>query len=124
MSRSLQNILLSLLLVAVASAQNASPQLPNGIMVQKVQTTCTECHDANIIVQQRLSKNQWTKEVDKMTKWGALVDPADRDGFIQYLSSHFGPDNTFVPRQNPPPEHIKPGPGAKKAGISGGAGRL
>ncbi len=124
MWHSLRGFLLFFVMGGVACAQNPAPKLPAGLMVEKVQTTCTECHDANIIVQQRLDKKQWTKEVDKMTKWGALVDPADRDGFIEYLSTHFGPDNTFMPRQNPPAEEIKPSSGGNKAGISGGGGGL
>ena len=71
---------------------NSTPQLPEGPMNAKVTTACTECHDARIILQQRLSREAWTKEVDKMTKWGALVEPADRDKFIDYLSSNFPPD--------------------------------
>ena len=66
-----------------------SPDLPPGPLQSKVQTACLECHDARIIVQQRLSKASWTKEVDKMIKWGAVVDPADREPFIDYLSSNF-----------------------------------
>lgn len=124
MSHSLRGFLLLFALGATAWAQTSAPKLPAGPVVEKVQTTCTECHDANIIIQQRLDKKQWTKEVDKMTKWGALVDAADRDGFIEYLSTHFGPDNTFEPRQNPPAEQIKPSSGGKKAGISGGGGGL
>jgi len=61
-------------------------------MQAKVTTSCTECHEARIILQQRLSKAAWTKEVDKMAKWGALVDPQDRDAFIDYLSTNFGTD--------------------------------
>ncbi|HET7206117.1 MAG TPA: hypothetical protein VFI95_06010 [Terriglobales bacterium] len=61
-------------------------------MKAKVATACTECHDARIILQQRLSKTTWAKEVDKMSKWGALVAPADRDAFIDYLSINFPPD--------------------------------
>lgn len=72
--------------------QAQSPSLPPGPMQQKVTTACTECHESRIILQQRLSKAAWTKEVDKMTKWGALVDPADRDAFIDYLSINFPPD--------------------------------
>lgn len=89
------------------SAQNPSPQLPPGPAQEKVRTACTECHDANIIVQQSLDRKAWTKEVDKMTKWGALVEPADRDAFIEYLSASFGPNNPRVSRQNPPAEEIK-----------------
>lgn len=71
-----------------------SNELPAGQVQSKVTTTCTECHESRIIVQQRLSKPTWTKEVDKMTKWGALVDPADRDAFIDYLSINFPADKS------------------------------
>jgi hypothetical protein len=67
-------------------------ELPAGTMQGKATTTCLECHEARIILQQRLSKAAWTKEVDKMTKWGATVDPSDRDALIDYLSSNFSPD--------------------------------
>jgi hypothetical protein len=77
----------------LAWAQSASsPELPAGPMQAKATTACTECHDAGIIAQQRLSKAAWTKEVDKMTKWGAMVDPQDRDALIDYLSTNFGVD--------------------------------
>jgi hypothetical protein len=69
-----------------------SPELPPGPMQQKVTTACTECHESRIILQQRLSKPAWTKEVDKMIKWGAVVDAGDRDAFIDYLSTNFSPD--------------------------------
>jgi mono/diheme cytochrome c family protein len=68
--------------------------LPPGAMQAKATSACMECHGARIILQQRLSKTAWGKEVDKMTKWGAVVDPADRDALIDYLSTNFGPDQT------------------------------
>jgi len=34
-----------------------------------------------------------------MTKWGAIVDPADRDALIDYLSTNFSPDK---PPYDPP----------------------
>jgi hypothetical protein len=71
---------------------NPNAELPPGPMQSKASTTCTECHEARIILQQRLSKGAWTKEVDKMAKWGAVVDPADRDALIDYLSANFSPD--------------------------------
>ena len=43
-------------------------------------------------MQQRLSQAAWTKEVDKMVKWGAVVDAADRDPLIEYLSTNLPPD--------------------------------
>src|ERR1700686_967275 len=81
----------------IATAQQPSrakvtEDLPAGPMQAKATTACLECHEARIILQQRLSKAAWTKEVDKMTKWGGLVDPGDRDALIDYLSTNFGPD--------------------------------
>ena len=69
-----------------------TPDLPPGAMQNKARTACTTCHDAHIIVQQRLSKAAWGKEVDKMTKWGAILNPADRDGLVGYFSTNFPPD--------------------------------
>ncbi len=73
--------------------------LPAGPMAAKATTACTECHEARIIVQQRLSKATWTKEVDKMIKWGAVVDAADRDALIDYLSTNFPAEK---PQYQPP----------------------
>ncbi len=96
---SLAATIVLLALAAPFSAQAQKPagasltaDLPPGTMQAKATTACLECHEARIILQQRLSKAAWTKEVDKMTKWGALVDPADRDALIDYLSANFTPD--------------------------------
>ena len=74
-----------------------SPDLPAGPIQAKVKTACTECHDSRIIVQQRLGSKAWGKEVDKMVNWGAVVDPTDRDAFINYLSINFPPDKPTEP---------------------------
>jgi hypothetical protein len=79
-------------------AASVTADLPAGPIQAKATAACLECHEARIILQQRLSKAAWTKEVDKMTKWGALVDPADRDALIDYLSTNFSPDQ---PPYNP-----------------------
>jgi hypothetical protein len=71
--------------------------LPPGAMEGKAHTACTSCHDARIILQQRLSKAAWTKEVDKMIKWGTVVDPGDRDGLIDYLSVNFPAERPAEP---------------------------
>jgi hypothetical protein len=84
-----------------------SPELPAGAVQAKVQTACTECHDSHIIMQQRLSNKAWAKEVDKMIKWGALVDPNDRDAFIDYLSANFSPDKTVEPSARVRPGNTK-----------------
>ena len=80
-------------------AQKPTADLPAGSMQGKTTTSCLECHEARIILQQRLSKAAWTKEVDKMIKWGAVVDASNRDALIDYLSSSFSPDR---PPYEPP----------------------
>lgn len=82
-----------------ASAQKPTEDLPAGPMQAKATTSCLECHEARIILQQRLSKAAWTKEVDKMMKWGAVVDAGDHDALIDYLSTNFSPDR---PAYQPP----------------------
>lgn len=69
-----------------------TPDLPSGAMQEKARNACTVCHDSGIIAQQRLSKDAWTKEVDKMVRWGTQLEPGDRDALIDYLSSSFPPD--------------------------------
>jgi hypothetical protein len=85
---------LVLLCSAGAAVAQSSPneQLPAGAVKEKAEAACQTCHEARIIVQQRLGKPAWTKEVDKMIKWGAEVDPKDRDALIDYFTANFGPD--------------------------------
>lgn len=83
-------------------SQASSPDLPSGEMQAKARTACTECHEARIILQQRLSKPTWTKEVDKMIKWGAVVDEKDRDSLIDYLSANFPSDKAVEPAPRVP----------------------
>src|SRR6266566_3840126 len=74
------------------AGSSANEQLPAGPTQEKAAAACLSCHEARIIVQQRLSKAAWTREMDKMVKWGADVDPQDRDALIDYFSANFGPD--------------------------------
>lgn len=84
--------------IAARGQSGATVDLPSGTMQEKATDACTECHEARIIVQQRLSKAAWTKEVDKMIKWGANVATADHDPLIDYLSANFGTERpAYVP---------------------------
>jgi hypothetical protein len=85
------------LLIGLSIGHAQSPDLPAGPVQAKVRTACTECHDARIVLQQRLSDKAWTREVDKMIKWGAVVNATDRDAFIRYLSLNFPPDKPVDP---------------------------
>jgi DMSO/TMAO reductase YedYZ molybdopterin-dependent catalytic subunit len=52
---------------------------------------CLVCHEEDMISQQRLTRGQWDKEVDKMVRWGATVQTEERGAILDYLSKSFGP---------------------------------
>ena len=33
----------------------------------------------------------WTREIDKMIRWGAAISDAEKEPLVDYLASHFGP---------------------------------
>ena len=55
------------------------------------EASCLGCHDEHVMQQQRLTRPQWDRELNKMTNWGAPVKPENRDGLLDYLSSQFKP---------------------------------
>lgn len=67
------------------------PGLPPGPMQEKARTACLACHDARIIVQQQLDRKAWTRNVDKMLRWGTVVAAEDREALIDYLAANFPP---------------------------------
>jgi hypothetical protein len=86
-----------------AQSRANTAQLPAGPIENKARTACTICHDGSIIVQQRLSKTLWGKEVDKMIGWGAIVNRSDRDALVEYFSTNFSPEKPayVAPRSTP-----------------------
>jgi DMSO/TMAO reductase YedYZ molybdopterin-dependent catalytic subunit len=46
---------------------------------------CIVCHNDDVIRQQRLTRAQWTAEINKMTGWGARLDDAGRQALLDYL---------------------------------------
>ena len=61
--------------------------LPEREGVALVREKCVVCHEADLIVQQRLSRAGWTREVDKMIRWGTVVTDAQREAIITWLSN-------------------------------------
>jgi hypothetical protein len=52
-------------------------------------TACSDCHDEHMMVQQHLTREQWDREINKMTGWGAPVQPQDREAILDYLAKRF-----------------------------------
>jgi mono/diheme cytochrome c family protein len=67
--------------------------LPDGPGKQLVERECLNCHSAHPIVIKRASADDWADEVDKMEARGAVLSDDETDQVVQYLATHFGPDN-------------------------------
>ena len=71
-------------------ALQTSDELPPGSGADAVRARCTGCHGPALIVQQRLTREGWAREIDKMVGWGAVATDADREALLNYLSTTFG----------------------------------
>jgi cytochrome c5 len=75
------------LLTSIADAQ----QLPPGPGLDVLNKRCVSCHETDIISSQKLSLTGWTRSVDKMVRWGAVITPEERKLLEPYLAQHFAP---------------------------------
>jgi DMSO/TMAO reductase YedYZ molybdopterin-dependent catalytic subunit len=65
--------------------------LDNVPQPQGFRGTCLVCHDEDVIRQQRLTRAQWDREVNKMIGWGCRVQPDTREALLDYLTNIAGP---------------------------------
>ena len=84
------------LTVAVCGLINANTHaawqdLPEGKGVELARDRCVICHEADVIVSQRLPRQGWTREVEKMIRWGAVASDAEKEILIDYFATHFKP---------------------------------
>ncbi len=70
---------------AAAASSNRGEEWPQGF-----RQACLTCHESDVIEQQRLTKGQWERELDKMARWGAKMSSDERSRFAEYLSRRFG----------------------------------
>jgi DMSO/TMAO reductase YedYZ molybdopterin-dependent catalytic subunit len=67
----------------------APPEVTGPAMPPAFKQNCLVCHEEDVIKQQRLTKAQWDREIDKMVRWGAKVKPTDRESILNYLSGRY-----------------------------------
>ena len=79
------------LVALLAATWLEAQELPPGPGREAVVARCLTCHESDLIVQQRLSRAGWVREIDKMVRWGAVVDADDREPMLDYLAAHFTP---------------------------------
>jgi hypothetical protein len=69
-----------------AAPPTAADQSATAVLMPR----CLVCHDARLIEQQRLTIAGWTRELDKMIGWGAMLTESERDLLARYLARKFG----------------------------------
>jgi cytochrome c2 len=74
-----------------ANSRAARQDLPEGKGVELARERCVNCHEADLIVSQRLSRQGWTREVEKMIRWGAAASEAEKEVLIDYFAANFKP---------------------------------
>jgi hypothetical protein len=73
-----------------------APEVPPRLSVSTVappasfNSSCHLCHGDDLIRQQRLSRADWDRELNKMISWGARVKDEDRAPLLDYLANNFG----------------------------------
>lgn len=85
----LPRLVAALLFGGAAASPLLAQELPPGPGRDLVVRRCVVCHEADLIAQQRLTRAGWTRSLDKMIRWGATVDPEERDPMLDYLAAHF-----------------------------------
>jgi DMSO/TMAO reductase YedYZ molybdopterin-dependent catalytic subunit len=79
------------ILVAAKPEADIAVDVTTANVPDAYKTACNGCHDSHMMMQQRLTRAQWEKEIDKMTGWGASVKPDDRTAIVDYLAGQFKP---------------------------------
>jgi len=50
---------------------------------------CTVCHEQDLVEAQRLTPTGWTREIEKMIRWGAAVTDSEKAPLADYLAARF-----------------------------------
>jgi len=87
-----------------ANTRAAQQDLPEGKGVELARDRCVTCHESDLIVSQRLSRQGWTREVEKMIRWGAVADDSEKEVLIDYFAANFKPRSAAsAPASGPDP---------------------
>jgi cytochrome c5 len=71
-------------------APGTSAAAPTGSAGEAVFTrSCLSCHGADLTGQQRLTPAGWTREVEKMVRWGAQVSDAEKAALVDFLAGRY-----------------------------------
>jgi DMSO/TMAO reductase YedYZ molybdopterin-dependent catalytic subunit len=73
------------------AAPPTAPARAEEPLADRFASSCLGCHGDDVIRQQRLTRAQWDREINKMTGWGAKVSAEDRETLLDFLSRRYAP---------------------------------
>src|SRR5262249_13195404 len=76
---------------SIADGPPPMPSVSETSQGQLFRERCLICHDDDVVRQQRLTREQWDREINKMVGWGARVQPENREMLLDYLLKVAGP---------------------------------
>ncbi len=59
-----------------------------GATGSQLKRTCSRCHSFDVVRAQRLSREEWERELAKMSLMGAKIE--NHAGLLDYLTKHYG----------------------------------
>jgi len=93
------------LLIPVISAQS----LPNGPGKDVFEKICNACHEAEIVIGRKGTKEGWNFTVDQMVSRGADVTDQEFDTIVEYLAKNFGKEVAKINVNKAPAKDIETG---------------
>jgi hypothetical protein len=78
---------LGILSMSMASAQTRPAANP----ATDLKRNCVRCHSLEVVRAQRLSRDEWEEELNKMVSMGAKV--SNRDALLNYLTRKYGTES-------------------------------
>ena len=75
---------------AAAPPPASAASIDAGVAHPTFERACRACHADDLVVQQRLTREGWGREVDKMIRWGARVSPEERGPLVEFLATRWG----------------------------------
>lgn len=79
---------LGILIIGMTSAQTR----PAVNSAADLKRSCVRCHSLEVVRAQRLSREEWEQELNKMVSMGARVN--NRAALLNYLTQKYGPEDT------------------------------
>ena len=85
--------------IAVAQAPAPAPApaakapvaaAPDAKDAELVERMCSGCHEYGTVTSQNRTDTEWAETLDRMTGYGAQIQPADQKRIQAFLAAHYG----------------------------------